>query len=876
MNLSLMFLCVSGACISVCGLALPLRVTEHAGVARTSAPVSNSVPMPKGAYQPADTVLFAIQDSATNKSVPAGFTVVETWEDGSIRWLGVAFDATVAASGATTYILSDKGSNPASGTLTVSETAGVVTVTTGVARFTMHSTGFNIFDEAWADLSGSGNYDSAHKIIESGNASALTVGTNVTTGATAQLSVVWHTPGQVCIRAAVSAGAQYPMVLYVTAYRNKPYVRIIHNWYMNDFASSSMVLSALSMNFKTRLAGALTATVSHLDADGRFETALSTGEQLTEHYSSSDVYEIKKNATLLASGKGQNEVTGGTKKMGWLHVSDGTKGLGCGMRYFWEMAPKHLLANSTGALSLGLYSSLGPATDWYGGFGRTHIAFVNFSDSIGLTEEAYYAIAQPLYAIPPAVWLCGKTQVFGNTLVHADPDMFAHNSTERTSWVRFFNVYKNTCLVFGHAGYAAALQYPYATGAMTWNNGYNFLWYGDNVDPVNCCCANRQHTANNYYDMAYLGALAYAMHADQTTALWGMGRALQTADLDHDNVNGDCKICPGVEQFFGYQDCIAGNDGNANHWKITGLLDWWAVYNEPMLKELALRIVRFPMNRFANNGEYRSLGHVLMGLASAYEATGDAQYRDRAHLYYTNGPNTGDHCATVLTSNYFQNAIVGAGIADHVFADSGDAHAQTMLLTWARNVAADNQTVADAFPQWFLGGLSKALELAPEDTLIAHGAQRCWEAFFVSANLSPSARAKEHVERFREAPDYLKYLLINPDYLTQYPDYLAQSFPPDQIEKNSGRTAARAFVSVSPNPFTRTVAISFAFNKHIRETEPPFVQVYDINGRLVQTLQPGMGRTTVIWRPGEIRSGVYVIKATAGSQVAAGRVIVMR
>jgi len=844
------------------GLSLPLHVTDSTGIDRMNVPVWNGVPLPKGLFAISDTSKFAIQDSINNNAVPAGFYVLGTWGDGSIRWLGVHFQATVSAKKTTTYLLTDNQSNPIVNKLTVTQQGGIITVNTGVIKFKVKSSGFNIIDEAWVDLSAQEVYDDAHQILSSGNSSKLQISTATQSG-TVPISIEYKNQEQVCIKAGPITAGDHQLLIYLTAYRNKPYIKIFHNWYYNKIVSENFSLTNLSINYQSNLSGNLTATFSDLnDANNQTNVPLSGSESAYLYYDRANSYSLKKGSSTLGTGLGQTAGSEGTVHMGWVHLSDGSKGIGGGVRYFWQMSPKDLEVSAGGSLKIGLYSQYANPLSWYGGFGRTHATFVSFGKDIKNTKEGFYAVTQPLMAIPPAVWLCGQTKVFGNTIVHGDPALFSTDPGMLGKFKRLFDVYDFTSTFHGYLMTKNIMPYRFGD----WIDLHNFINFGDNVDPINSYCGGRQHFGNNYYDMPYMAAISFALTANYHTGLWGLERALHTADMDHNNTNGRAKGCPGVEQFYGYQTCTTGDWDNTNHWKAQGIFQWYYLLGEPLLKELGLRLCKFPLNvDSSNSGGYRSFAHALTGLSAAYEATWDTKYKDRARWYYTNGERSGDAVTTTLTDNYFQNQIVGEGIAYHLTIDTAYDHGKQQLISWANIMAGNPNTVSTAFSAWSLAGFAKVLEFEPANATVIAAANSVWNDFISTDNLSSKSRAKDHVMTYKALPQYLKYLVLDINYLDNYPDYVNINAPqPNKIMKNNSHNSSWPVLIANPNPFNSNLEIKIL---GLSGNKTPILKIYNIHGILVkeigqktQFVKLNGNSFSVRWQVNDLPSGVYLIK----------------
>lgn len=81
---------------------VPLIIREGAGVDRRNWPVTGGVPFAMGRLRSADQVRLLSPDGYEH---PAQLRATARWPDGSVRWLLVHFQATVAAQQTTTYYL---------------------------------------------------------------------------------------------------------------------------------------------------------------------------------------------------------------------------------------------------------------------------------------------------------------------------------------------------------------------------------------------------------------------------------------------------------------------------------------------------------------------------------------------------------------------------------------------------------------------------------------------------------------------------------------------------------------------------------------------------------------------------------------------------
>ena len=125
-----------------------LTVRDTAGIARVNEVIRQGIPLPKSLGVKGTSGLVVVNSAGTR--IPAEFVVLGRWNAGlatgtaPIQWLLVAFPATVAAYGVSTYSLVYDGSagvNPAPPrAVTLTRSGNVITVSTGAARFTIGGT----------------------------------------------------------------------------------------------------------------------------------------------------------------------------------------------------------------------------------------------------------------------------------------------------------------------------------------------------------------------------------------------------------------------------------------------------------------------------------------------------------------------------------------------------------------------------------------------------------------------------------------------------------------------------------------------------------------------------------------------------------------
>ncbi len=113
-------------------LSIPISVAETAGIARSAEPVSAGIPLPREAVFGVGEL--ALLDAAGN-AVPTQFEVLARWPDGSVKWLLVEFQATVAGGQTAVFELRRAAAIMKARPIAVKETEEGFEVDTGRAFF---------------------------------------------------------------------------------------------------------------------------------------------------------------------------------------------------------------------------------------------------------------------------------------------------------------------------------------------------------------------------------------------------------------------------------------------------------------------------------------------------------------------------------------------------------------------------------------------------------------------------------------------------------------------------------------------------------------------------------------------------------------------
>jgi len=147
---------------------IPVLVADHANVTRRGAPVSGGIPLARGVLQPAEVAGMVLADSDGYRVLSFQQPVVlGRWADGSVKWLLLDFRADVPAGGQASFTLgmatADTSADPA---ITITDDADSFTVDTGLLKAVISKQRFSLFDQAWVDLDGDGQYAAEELVVD--------------------------------------------------------------------------------------------------------------------------------------------------------------------------------------------------------------------------------------------------------------------------------------------------------------------------------------------------------------------------------------------------------------------------------------------------------------------------------------------------------------------------------------------------------------------------------------------------------------------------------------------------------------------------------------------------------------------------------------
>lgn len=329
--------------------ALPLDTTN---LPANGFPVTCGVPLPYGAAR--DTTRIALLD-ADGSPVPAQFTLMNKWLDGSVRWALVDM---IAKPGEAPYELALDASQPRpSARVRVSSKNGAVTVDTGALKLS-----FGADDSALIE-----------KIVPNGG--SRPVGVNISAGMILKSGEHFR-----AVRESVKVTARGPVraeveitgrlvgedkaigrfVFRVAAYAGLPLLRTFFRVF-ND-TDETLAINDITLSIPAGMGKE--ACIHWTDASGTCEGTARNSFRLSQP--GPDAWKVVGIA---------DDVRPGQKASGWFEFSEGERTLQIGVRKFWQQFPK-IVKLRGGTVEIGLCCR--PGFEQTPGEAKRHEIWLNF------------------------------------------------------------------------------------------------------------------------------------------------------------------------------------------------------------------------------------------------------------------------------------------------------------------------------------------------------------------------------------------------------------------------------------------------------------------------------------------------------------------
>lgn len=435
--------------------SLPITIARH----QPGAPITLGVPFPKGALASPDHVRIV---DADGREVPSQITEVTTWEpaDPSVKWVWAFFFAGDGDRYALEFGPSVRRTRAAAQieALNNPRAAGLAEITTGPLRIVVRQGDTGFLTSVQLDLDGDGfsNADEiaagpaargsfADVLDDAGvDSSRATVLRTTLERGTGPLHTVLRVDGE--YRYGRDDNETSPFVTRIHAYAGRTYIRVLHTWVYTGTPDHHRPQEGDYPHVATQGERLIVTDPADTGWTRPNDRLQGLGQTLT----------LRLNRNGLAPvSRAQLDATPG--EAGWVHVTDGRRGVAVGLRHFVEEYPKELAFDpETGALTTYFWSPRGgpmsfarssnaPANEgavenWATGLAKTSesVWFFHGPEASGqdVRRAMQLALAPPVAHVDPA-WY-GASGVYGDFAPRtgAEPDL-QRALDYKFAWMRF-------------------------------------------------------------------------------------------------------------------------------------------------------------------------------------------------------------------------------------------------------------------------------------------------------------------------------------------------------------------------------------------------------------------------------------------------------
>ncbi|MFI5396860.1 MAG: beta-L-arabinofuranosidase domain-containing protein [Candidatus Binatia bacterium] len=586
---------------------LALDVREPSGLVRNHWPITAGVPFPSGAVR--DVSRLVISDDA-NVSTPLQSRVLSHWPDGSVRWALLDWQVDLQPQQERRYRVATGDSVAAGQGVQVHDLADRIDVHTGPLQFSVPKDRF-----AWLQqvrLEGT-------EIVSGPIASAFNIdGKRVEAQVPTTVRITESGPLRVRIEIRGHYATSFDYVVRVDAFAGQPFVRIFHTFEQHS-PEPYIFVRQISAMIPLALRGGAWYRAGQ-------EKAVEFSGKLT-----ADGFTlVQEDNETLRVGTAQRP----GHAAGWADVGDDKHGVAVAARFFWQQYPQSFSLRPNG-ITYNLWAPEEKPARVGMGAAKTHEVVL------------YFHGKKP----PPQITLAAVTEP---VLAWADP-----NWTVATGALR--NSVAPSPAADAFLGELAAAYQRYQAGAAKerWDDsGYvkcpdpaherprhgffgMFNWGDWNYPKYHDTTKGCDAWGNLEYDMTQVLALAYAATGAGAYHEGMVAAARHFMDVDHVYYQYQRPKWTGMNHpknplHFTFE--LGGVD--IGHTWTEGLLSYYYLTGDERSLDAARGIADYLVDRLragVRRGNPRQWGWPQIALVAAYEATGDAKYRDAARAYAQKG-----------------------------------------------------------------------------------------------------------------------------------------------------------------------------------------------------------------------------------------------
>ena len=612
-----------------------LTMTERAGVSREAEWITIGVPLPKGKTRSTDE-LYVLQNG---QPIAAEILPVNNWwDDVSLRWVHLIFQSNCPANSKASVTLAMGGEAPAPQQMVmVTERTDRFLVNTGAIAFEVRKRGFNVVDAVRVR---------DETVIEThGRGLCVTVeGDEYCAALDPNVTVILEEKGplHVVLRATGSLRnlrheTRFDFDCRLYAYAGSPEVRMVVSLVNRQGKDEDFIpLSAFLLELPTTInAGNCLFGVE----DGGIKTGSLSGDR--EAY----IYQVSSSEHILSGavrGEGADKQTK-SKNIGWGYLSDSKKGIGVGVRWFWQLYPKSIELTADGMVRVGLYPARhNKSLNVYTGVARTHEVRLCFCPGVadtGKLKGTFAGLQQPLRPFAPPKWYCRDTQALGDYCEAGGAELYGPFAEKVAKFDEAFELANRRCQAFRDSRTIKGVK----------TDSYGFLGFGDGVHHVwNPGLDVPENTAwdGNYYGYPHMMCIQFLRTGNYEYFDNFEVHALHVADVhtvhysEKAHLTGGCRYCPPTDHvridptdWNDYRTAKVYVSNLFNHHKIAGVIERWYFLRDHRSFDVANMILDYCYRWTYGDNDYgqpRGPGMIMDFCYQGYMLSGGKKWIQRA------------------------------------------------------------------------------------------------------------------------------------------------------------------------------------------------------------------------------------------------------
>jgi len=612
-----------------------LTMTERVGVSRQAEWFTICVPLPKDKIRSTDEIYVLHNGQAIAAEIQP---VNKWWDDGSLRWIHLIFKSNCLANGNAYITLATGKKAPVPQQMVkVTESNSRFLVDTGAIAFEVRKKGFNIIDIA--------RIREERIITPHGRGLCVTVnGEEYYAALDPNATVILEEkrPLYAVLRATGSLRNirhekkfDFDCRLYAYAYSAE--VRLVVSLVNRQGKDTDFIpLSAFLVELPTTIT---TGECLFGAEDGGIKTGNLSRD--TEAY----IYQVSSSEHIFGGaikGKGAGKQTK-PNNTGWGYLSDARKGIGIGVRWFWQLHPKSIELSAKGMVRIGLYPIRhNKPLKIYAGVARTHeirLCFYPGGTDTGKLKSTFAGLQQPLRPFAPPNWYCRDTQALGDYCEAGGPELYGPFDERVAKFDEAFEIANRRCQSFRDSRTIKGVE----------TDSYGFLGFGDGVHHVWTPGVHVPENIawdGNYYGYPHMmctqflrtGNLEYFDNFEVHALHVGDVHTVHYSEKTH--LTGGCRYCPPTDHvridptdWNDYRTAKVYVSNLFNHHKVAGLIDRWYFLRDHRSLDVANMVLDYCYRWTYGDNDYgqpRGPGMIMDFCYQGYMLTGDRKWIERA------------------------------------------------------------------------------------------------------------------------------------------------------------------------------------------------------------------------------------------------------